>query len=281
MVLTKRDLELFQKMQSYAIFTTRQVGELVFPGVRLTTVLRRLRKLERGFYVQRITGLDGGELTWALLPKGAELAGGNTFKRHFRRDLLEHDLELTALRLWLEDHGVARSWIAEHEIRSRVAKRHGLREMKRRVVPDGIMGCEIGELKESLSIELELTFKNSSRYFRAFNDYQNKTSLWGIWYFVRGAGLGRQVEKMWRRATPYGSGIRFFWSVLDDVFSAGINAEIHGDGGGKRVREIFSAKKIEAAQTPAQRVSTQGPLREENVTDLTLENQIEILAPAS
>lgn len=281
MVLTERDQTLFRKLQTYGVFTTRQVAEFIFHGARLTTVLRRLRKLERGGYVQRINGLEGGEVAWALLQKGAEVVDAPAFKRHFRRDLLEHDLILTDLRLWLEDHRISRSWIPEHEIRSSVARKHGLRDMKNRIVPDGIMGTEIGTLKESVAIELELSFKNSGRYFRTFRQYQNKTSLWGIWYFVKNPGIGRQVEKVWKRANFYGTPIRFLWTVLDDVYSKGLEARIHGDGDGKNVSEIFQLKKREAAQTPAQRVSNQSTQREETVAELNTENEKEILAPAS
>lgn len=256
MVLTKRDLELFQALASYAIFTTRQIAEKYFTGARTTTVLRRLRKLERAFYIRRITGLETGEVAWSLTPKGAEEAGCNTFKRHFRRDVLDHDLKLTSLRLLLEGKGIAHSWIPEHEIRAIVARKHGIRAMRERIVPDGIMGIEAGGCKESVAIELELSFKNRDRYLKTFRQYREKANLFGIWYFVVNAGIGRQVERVWREANVFGSNIRFFWSVLKEVEAKTLAAMVHGSGEGREIRELFTLKESVAAHTPAQGVST-------------------------
>ncbi len=281
MVLTKRDLEIFAALQSYAIFTTKQLAVKHFEGARATTVLRRLRKLERAFYIQRVTGLDGGEIAWSLLPKGAELVGGAAYKRHFRRDVLDHDLRLTALRLLLEGHGVAHSWIPEHEIRSRVARKHGLRAMQHRIVPDGLMGIEAVGCKESVAVELEQTFKNKDRYLNTFRQYREKSNLWGIWYFVASPGIGRQVERVWRQANAFGTNIRFFWSVLSEIEAKTLAAAVHGSGGGKEVRALFALKGKIDAHPPAQGVSKEGTGEEGNSENLNTGNKTEMLAPVS
>ncbi len=279
MVLTKRDLELFGALQSYAIFTTRQIGLKHFEGARATTVLRRLRKLERVSYIQRITGLEGGELAWSLSPKGAEVVGSTIYKRHFRRDVLDHDLKLTALRLLLEGQGVAHSWIPEHEIRSRVARKHGLRAMQHRIVPDGIMGIEADGCKESVAVELELTFKNKDRYLRTFRQYREKSNLWGIWYFVASPGIGRQVERVWQEVGGFGSNIHFFWSVLGEIEAKTLAAAIHGSSGGKKIQALFALKGKEGAQPPAQRVSTQEVAVKTENQELSAEEKTEMLTP--
>src|SRR3989338_5636866 len=122
MLLTKRDLEIFKLLSKTAILTTAQINRTVFQGVAVTTVLRRLRKLEKGKFIQRIEGLPGHELAWALTLRGADAVGYVSLKRHFHRLSLVHDVILADLRLTLEDHGIARSWIPEHEIRSAMAK---------------------------------------------------------------------------------------------------------------------------------------------------------------
>lgn len=279
--MTKRDLELFGALHSYAIFTTRQIAGKHFEGARLTTVLRRLRKLERAFYIQRVTGLDGGELAWSLLPKGAELAGAAVYKRHFRRDVLDHDLKLTALRLLLEGQGVAHSWIPEHEIRSRVARKHGLRAMRYRIVPDGIMGIESKGCKESCAVELELNFKNRDRYLHTFRQYREKSNLWGIWYFVASPGIGRQVERVWREADVFRGDIYFLWSVLGEVEAKTLAATVHGSGGGKEIQALFALKGKVDAQPPAQGVSTLAVPSSDPQEKTTTENETEMLAPTA
>lgn len=46
--------------------------------------------------------------------------------------------------------------IPEHEIRSKVYKKFGLRDAKNKLIPDGLMGVEVNEKKVSVAIELEL-----------------------------------------------------------------------------------------------------------------------------
>ena len=123
MIITDRDRQLIADIQSYGIFTTRQIASRHFSGVRLTTVLRRLRALERERHIQRIPGLDGGSFGWALTKEAVEKFQFTSAKVHFPRAILDHDVKLTDLRLCLEDVGVVRSWTPEHEIRSRLARK--------------------------------------------------------------------------------------------------------------------------------------------------------------
>lgn len=282
MNLTERDLELLAKLQTYALLTTRQIGKITFPGVELTTVLRRLRKLERGFYVQRIMNAWGYEAAWGLAQNGANSVGGLTFKRHFRRDVLEHDLKLTRLRLHLEDLGIARSWVPEHEIRSKVAARHGLRRIEERVVPDGIMGVYRENLAESVAIELELSFKNSRRYRRTFREYHTKNSLWAVWYVVSVPSLGRQLAKVWRESTSYSHGPHLLWSVADEVMSHDLAAKIYSRDGSEKLSAVWQAiVKPKPAQTPTQGLSITAQIFSGLGEDGTTEDSDENLAPAS
>lgn len=122
MLLTKRDLEIFTIISRCAILTTSQLSKTVFRGIAKTTVLRRLRKLEKAKFIEHIEGLANHEKAWALTSKGAEAIGYVNPKRHFHRLSLGHDVKFSELRLLLEDAGIARSWIPEHEIRSAMAK---------------------------------------------------------------------------------------------------------------------------------------------------------------
>lgn len=168
MILTKRDKVLFEKLNNYAVMTTRQVAKAVFPDIQLTTTLRRLRKLEKQTFIKRNVGLSTYEHSWTLTEKAAKLVSDRPPKWHQSRFLLEHDTKLTALRLSLEETGIVQSWIPEHEIRFKVASKHGIDRTKDKLIPDGIMGIEWQNKKESLAIELELHGKNSRRYLRNF-----------------------------------------------------------------------------------------------------------------
>lgn len=113
MLLTKRDLEIFKIISRCAILTTSQLSKTVFRGIATTTVLRRLRKLEKAKFIKRIEGLANYEKAWTLTSKGAQAIGYLNPKRHFQRLSLGHDVKLSELRLVLEDAGIARSWFVE------------------------------------------------------------------------------------------------------------------------------------------------------------------------
>ena len=216
MLLTKRDLEIFATISRCAILTTSQLSKTVFKGIAKTTVLRRLRKLEKAKFIERIEGLTNYENAWALTAKGAEAIGYLNPKRHFHRLSLGHDVKLTELRLLLEDAGIARSWIPEHEIRSAMAKKYGLQRIKSQSVPDGIMGVSYQGIMESIAIELELHHKNKDRYRDIFRSYAEKRNLKAVWYLVSSESLGKHLETLW---TKYNGkyGPWFLWSLVDDV----------------------------------------------------------------
>lgn len=252
MMLTKRDLEMFQRLRDYGLLTTRQVASMHFSNIAITTVLRRLRKLEAVSYIQRIIGIESHEVAWALTPKGAVTIGCDTFKRYFRRDCLDHELKLCALRLCLEGAGIAQSWIPEHVIRSQLARRHGLRRMKDRLVPDGLMGVDAGDVKESVAIELELNFKNSRRYHHTFKDYSHKDKIAAVWYVVTLPSLGRSLLKAWNEATRFsGTKVSFQWSELSEVMNDPMTAKVHGLKGEMVLGELWKAKFSNAVQKMA------------------------------
>lgn len=277
MILTKRDKAVLLDLNQYGLHTTRILASRHFPGVALTTVLRRLRVLEAHDYIQRISGLEGGGNAWALTKVAAQAFLPAASKVHFPRFILDHDLKLAALRLRLEGVGVARSWRPEHEIRARVARKHGLEGVKDRVVPDGLMGVEVGGLKETVSVELELSPKNQGRYCRIFRDYATKGSLWGFWYVVGSATIGRQLEKAAKDSWYAGNRPFFFWSVLEDVMRDPLSATVTSMKASHKLSDLWMP---EPAHTPAQRVSREKCENEAENPKLTTEEKTEIITPA-
>jgi len=240
--LTSRDEFLLRLLQIYGCLSTKQIASKVFPSVRLTTVLRRLRCLNDNGYIQKILGLESSERLWALTKKSADKFHFESAKTSFPRAILEHDLLLTTLRIQLEDHGITHSWIPEHEIRQSVARRHGLRETKRRVIPDGIMGTEINGLKESIAIELELSPKNQNRYREILRDYSHKESLFAVWYLVQSKTIKRQIEHAAKSLYLGAKSPKIFFSQVDDVLRDPMNAAIKSNSIQKKLCDLFTLK---------------------------------------
>lgn len=278
MLLTKRDLEIFKLIAKTAILTTAQIHREIFPGIATTTVLRRLRKLERGKYIERVEGLPKHELAWALAIKGADAIGCVEFKRRFHRLALVHDVKLAALRLALEGYGIAHSWLPEHEIRSAMARKHGLQRMKSEAVPDGIMGASYKGVMESVAMELELHYKNKDRYRETFQSYQWKENLKAVWYLVPSESLGRHLEKLWLKYVGQ-MGPWFLWSIIDDVLANPGLAAIHYFDESFELGKLFEPRP--PAHTGAFGVSRESSVISSNPAPLNAENESKILTLAS
>lgn len=273
--LTERDKAVLGDLRQYGLHSTRRLAAAHFPGVQHPTVLRRLRALEAAHYIQKVPDLDGIGAAWGLDKAGGKFFEGEAAKIQFPRSIQEHDLKLTALRIRLEEAGLARSWRPEHEIRAHVAARCGRAHMREKNVPDGLMGVEAKGFREAVAVELELTQKNQDRYRRIFRDYLSKEQLWGFWYVTGSPTIGKQLmtafeNTRYKRSEPY-----FFWSLLEDVMADPLNAPIHSFEGTFRVGEIW------APESPlhAQGMGTQEAEPDAPAPELSAENEKQIAFP--
>lgn len=281
MVLNKRDLELFNLLATTAVLTTKQINERLFKGIDIRTVLRRLRKLEKEKLVARVLGLPNYEVAWHLTLKGADVVGYINPKRNFHALNLSHDVKLNALRFILEDQGISRSWIPEHEIRSQMARRYGLGQMKNRSVPDGLMGVFREGINESVAIELELNYKNKDRYRNIFKSYSEKKNIKAVWYLVLKKQMGEHLTKLWKQHT-HNYGPWFFWSLVDDLEKNGSKATVYCQDKSYELEFLF---KISETILPAHKNGFEvgrpvAELSEEEI-NLTPEDQKEIQGKAS
>lgn len=274
MVITNRDRLFLLKLHSYGMLATNQVKKIVFNDIAVTTVLRRLRILEGKNLIKRVEGLITSERLWALTEKGAELADVKLYKRHFAIGLLDHDYKLLSLRLCLEGYGIAHSWTPEHEIRSRVYKKHGLRDAKDKLIPDGLIGVEVDGKKVSIAIELELTLKNKTKLKETLRKYQSVRETFAVWYIVPSSMIMNQVHRLWYAYGGANATIKIFYSYYDDVMKDPLNAKLWSKEKPKAIADYW---KPLPAQVPAQRVSTQDEKIIAIKNELTIENHAPIL----
>lgn len=281
MRITNRDLEIFKLLTKTAILTTAQLNRYVFQNIAPTTVLRRLRALERSKYIQRIAGLPNYEIAWALNLKGAELVGYARPKRHFHPLALTHDVKLSEITLTLEGLGIARSWIPEHEIRSAMARRHGVKKMKSEIVPDGLMGVSYKDEMQSVVVEVELNSKSQKRYEKIFNSYAWKSNSVAVWYFVPTRQLGEHLAKLWLKSIGQ-KGRWLLWSEISDVNKNGGKAIAHYFDKGIEIEKLFQAKAKDEkpAHAGALEVSTLEDKILDKHSELTSEDRGELPAKA-
>lgn len=244
MIVTQRDRDLFHKLASYGMLSTKQANTLIFNTIASTTVLRRLRILEEHHYLKRITGLDSHEVLWVLTEKAATTICVLVPKKSWSKNILKHDFKLLSLRLKLESTRVAQSWIPEHEIHSLVYKKFGLREGKQRLIPDGLMG--------TVAIELELTLKNQRRIKETVDRYHEKKELTAVWYIASTQTILNSVFREWRKHKRVNSSLKLYGSLLEDVLADPLEATVFREDHPCKVKELWRSS---AAHFPAHEVS--------------------------
>ena len=254
--VTKRDEALIKRIAELGMLSTNQISELFFDGVANTTVLRRLRILEASQLLRRVIGLDTKEHLWIVTALGAQMVKVEIVKTKWSKHMIEHDYKLIALRLLLEKIGVARDWMPEHEIRSHMFKKYGLREIKNKIIPDGFIGIEVNGKMESVALELELTLKNKKRYRNIIGHYQNKENLYAVWYIVPTSSMIKSIKETWKKHTSSYSGVKVYFSGLNELMKNPLEANLIGLNSVIKLSELFAPLELLAAQLPAQVVST-------------------------
>jgi hypothetical protein len=266
MILTLRDLELFKKLSSYAMLSSKQIGVLLFSSIEISTVLRRLRKLEDHRYLKRILGLESQDILWTITPKAAEAASVPIPKRHWSKNMLDHDFKLLSLRLALEGSGVAHSWLPEHEIRSSIFRSHGFRGAKQKLIPDGLMGIEVDDKRVSVAIELELTLKNKDKLRQTIRRYHNQSGIHAVWYIAPSMGILNSIFSLWHNMSSGADSTKLYVSLLEEVMKDPSKAQL---GGHRPIRTVAQSWTMKGAHSPAQGVGTQYEKKEEQRMGLT------------
>lgn len=250
--LTKRDQELLNGLTQYGMFSTKTIIEMYFKGINFSTVLRRLRKLEAENFIKRVGKLETNEFLWGVTSKGGDTLGQEFFKTHWSKSMLEHDHKLVALRLHLEQLGISKSWIPEHQIRSSIYKKYSLRDAKDKLIPDGLMEASVTNYSETIAIELELNLKNKARYKKMIYAYQGKDNLHAVWYIVSSRSILNCLKYYWNKCRSNYSKVRVYFSLLEDIQNIGVNAKMIGLESTYIIKNYFDLP----AQVSAQSVST-------------------------
>jgi len=229
--ITKRDIQLFDRLSHYGMLSSKQINKLLFKEIALTTVLRRLRLLERNGFIKRITGLPN-MILWAMTSKALSFGGSEAFKRHWNKNQLDHDHKLNELRLFLEELGISKNWVTEHELRLLTFRKYKIEEAKSKLIPDGIMVVRSGIRNISVAIELELNLKSRSRIEDILERYLEKKELTSLWYICGSKSISRAIREVWKRVMKESS-LELHLSLFEDVFvrpEEVIPAHFHAQG---------------------------------------------------
>lgn len=273
MNITPRDINILKMIATYGMLTTKQINSVCFNSIATTTVLRRLRMLEDEKLIQRLRGLESQDILWLIQPKGAEAAFVEMPKRHWSKNLLEHDHKLISLRLNLEASRLAHSWIPEHLIRANIFRKNDFRTAKEKLIPDGLMGTEAHGKRISIAIELELTLKNKDKLRKTLSRYKRQEGIAGVWYIAPTTSLLSSISSVWSSLGSSQSGNRLYLSVIDDVMRNSHEAKVLCHGKTTKISELWTPR---LAHPTAQRVSNQNQNLKDTSKEVSQENHAPI-----
>lgn len=242
MICTDRDEQMFQTLGSYGVLSTEQVARMFFPNVATTTVRRRLRLLEAAELIYRIHGLDNGGVTWALTKSTADRIGCMFPIRHFNRNSIGHDVALSEVRNVLETTGICQSWVPEHVLKTQASMNRFRSNDEKPFVPDAILSVRQKNETRVIALEVELSAKNRKRYENILSRYQEKKTLWAVWYLVGGVGIGKLLEKVWRDINRGQRNDLLIWSVLPDFLKDPLNSHVRAEYFSYPLRELINHK---------------------------------------
>lgn len=192
MRFTPRDVRLFEHISKYNILTTKQIQEQIFPELELTTVLRRLRKLERAKYLKRLCRTQSGMTVWGNTNLAVAAFTGMPSASRVNLHTVHHDVMLTDVRRLLENLCTIKDWYDVRAIkygslddpfyRDFVQDPHLYRRQEE-LHPDGLFLALKNGRPKAYALELELNHKSRERYERILRSYRNAfaSKIPGFW----------------------------------------------------------------------------------------------------
>lgn len=269
--LTERDQILIQHLYDYGILSSRQMANWFFKDVEKTTVLRRLRRLEKFHYIRRKSALPDGTLVFVIGENGIKHLGEVASNTHYPVHQLPHEILLADIRWQLEGLGVVKAWVTERTLRSEIVRQNPWKRGKKYLIPDALIHFEHflnGDGK--VHLELELSAKSNQRYrerFRALG-YDSTGREPPIWYLVPKEAFGRRLFTLLKKYGGLHATNQVFFTVIQDFKEKNLEAMLYAYQGEAKIRAVF---KIPDTPNPAH-MDAQG---------LSRENREEILDVAS
>lgn len=188
------------------------------------------------------------ENLWAIAPKGAKKINLENFKCYWNQASIDHDFKLIKLRMFLEELGIIKKWIAEHVIRSMIYKKYSLRDAKNKLIPDGIFETKIDNSSHSMAIELEMNLKSQNRYKKILGQYQWNKDLLGVWYIVPTLAILKKLQDYWNRTTSSYTEGKIYFSLLDDLLTFKEESLLYSTNENYQLREFFRMPAHQTAQ---------------------------------
>lgn len=209
MKCTKRDEELFRLICRHNLLSTKQIHQHIFPTLKLTTVMRRLRKLERGGLLKRLGRLYSGMSVWGNSSQANDRTTGFFSSSRTNLHTLEHDVTVAEIHLLFEQLTEITDWFDMRHIRADSIcapfKEYGhylfgSKKGDAELIPDSLFTAWRGGKRSSFALEVELSMKAFSRYRDLIDVYAERDEPKVVLFVVRNQSI---LNAVFRAAERY------------------------------------------------------------------------------
>jgi hypothetical protein len=244
MILQTRDKQLLASLSKYGILSSGQIRELFFGSVRHTTMMRRLRILEKEGVILRAMGMPDSESAWYLGMEGAKAIGAGDAVRYTNQNIVHHEVTLSAVRLVLESIGLGEDFTTETELRKEYEWDRNDPKNARRVIPDGIFVANRNKRPHTVALEIELQPKNHARLHRIFTEYAMMSAVARVFYIVNSSGVANLIMDQWNKVQRYDDSPDLYWCYLAELKTKkDLTRVFNADGLQAPLGMIFDCKK--------------------------------------
>ena len=263
MQITQRDKKLLYLLCRHNLLSTKQIQRRIFAELELTTVMRRLRKMEAAGFIVRLGMLPCRTWVWGCSQLSNELFTGFVSSNRTNLHTLYHDVTLSEVRLLVEDLTRVDDWFDVRHIRTGSIPAPFNDEYQRdrynfvkgdgALVPDALWVGFKQDQSTSWALELELSVKAPSRYRRLMQEYNFRKHPQALLYVVGSDKVRAAVEGMahWKAHTS----CKLYTVRLQDLFKSRDNAVLQlEDRTQARMYDLFDCRTRRDVHQPDQPV---------------------------
>jgi hypothetical protein len=250
MKITPRDEELFKLICRHNLLSTNQIHRQIFPQLKLTTVMRRLKKLAKAGHVIRLGKLYSGMSVWGISQAANDRSTGFFSSSRTNLHTLEHDVTVSEIHLLIESITPIKEWFDNRHMRSASVNalfkkdfsQHYYREFKKDdLFPDSLFLATINGKPKSFALEVEISLKANSRYTDLTDLYAGRNPPKFIYYVVRDEKIRNAVVAASEQYSVVKE--RLIYSFLDDLLANKGDAQVYTwNGKTTLLKDYFSPK---------------------------------------
>jgi hypothetical protein len=247
MKIQKRDEAILGIILKYGLLSSEQIRELHFKNLHHTTLMRRLRTLEKEKLILRMDSLPNNQSAWSLGILGARILKADPPGRFTNRNTTLHDVTVSGIRMSLESVGLCQNFSSEMEMKRQINYR--LDEKKSFLqVPDGLFMVRVKnkDLDQAVAMEVELHPKNHARYRKIIGHYLEKDSIKYVWYFVKSIGIAQTIHSQWKVMRKKNPETIFLFSLIEEANADASKLKAHTTvkGDWVAIQDIFDLPRL-------------------------------------